>query len=88
MKRKRNTIIDNTDFKGGLFKKEAGFKSELSAHLSYVGLEAIFSLKPTYMFDKITYEAGTCFEKKESPKNIGMSDQYNFLFVTIANNKQ
>jgi hypothetical protein len=29
--------------------------------------------------DKITYEAGTCFERKAKPKNTGISTQYNFL---------
>ncbi len=29
--------------------------------------------------DKITYEAGTCFERKAKPKNTGISAQYNFL---------
>ena len=37
--------------------------------------------------DKITYEAGTCFERKAKPKNTGINTQYNFLWLFIANNK-
>ena len=37
--------------------------------------------------DKITYKAGTCFDRKANPKNTGISTQYNFLWLFIANNK-
>ena len=37
--------------------------------------------------DKITYVAGTCFERNAKPKNTGISTQYNFLWLFIANNK-
>ena len=33
-------------------------------------------MKPT---DKITYVAGTCFERNAKPKNTGINAQYNFL---------
>ena len=41
-------------------------------------------MKPT---DKITYVAGTCFERNAKPKNTGINAQYNFLWLFIANNK-
>ena len=37
--------------------------------------------------DKIIYVAGTCFEKKAKPKNIGINAQCNLLLLFIANNK-
>ena len=37
--------------------------------------------------DKITYVAGTCFERNAKPKSTGINAQYNFLWLFIERNQ-